>query len=370
MLDLDYSDSDASDSEQKTIAPVPAPAPTRAASPPPPTKLSGLSALLPKPKSRKHKDPTADKDAPKKIVVNLPKFDQDDEDGRPAKKARTGGTSGLSALLPAPKRSGAAKREVDALATTSDPVGHVKDTESGGSKDAAEQTKSEIKATGASNTMFVPQSVARKPIQPMSAFRKKGTVDVSGKPKAEPSKLKVSLFGSATTVASNPRSKATSSISAGEYKPIMLEVAKPIRKPQEDTEYLDEDPGFDAGSTASVHQGSYTTGSGSAQPQDLVSLAREAGLDQNAMRQLYGRHGPGKEPIKFATFSVDEEYKQNERDRELGLAQEVKPVRTVAPGRHQLQSLLNVAQSQRGALEESFARGKSNRKEAASRYGW
>jgi hypothetical protein len=116
-----------------------------------------------------------------------------------------------------------------------------------------------------------------------------------------------------------------------------------------------------------------------------------AATDRKKMRQLYGRHGPGKEPIKFATFSVDEEYNQNERDRESGLAQEVKPVRTVAPGRHQLQSLLNgecfltfiriaiviltgrfyaVAQSQRGALEESFARGKSNRKEAASRYGW
>ncbi|KAF8540247.1 hypothetical protein BDD12DRAFT_735205 [Trichophaea hybrida] len=315
MLDLDYSDSDASDSEQKTIAPVPAPAPTRAASPPPPTKLSGLSALLPKPKSRKHKDPIADKDAPKKIVVNLPKFDQDDEDGRPAKKARTGGTSGLSALLPAPKRSGATKREGDALAATSDPVGNVKNTESGGSKDAAEQTKSKIKATSASNTMFVPQSVARKPIQPMSAFRQKGTVNASGKPKAEPLKPKVSLFGSAT---SNPRSKATSSISAREYKPIMLEAAKPIRKPQEDTEYLDEDPGFDAGSTANVHQGS---GSGGAQPQDLESLAREAGLDQNAMRQLYGRHGPGKEPIKFATFSVDEEYKQNERDRDCAITE-------------------------------------------------
>ena len=59
------------------------------------------------------------------------------------------------------------------------------------------------------------------------------------------------------------------------------------------------------------------------------------------MRLLYGRHGPSSEPIKFATFSVDEEYKQNEMDRESGLAQEAKPVRTVAPGRHQLQSLLN-----------------------------
>lgn len=46
-------------------------------------------------------------------------------------------------------------------------------------------------------------------------------------------------------------------------------------------------------------------------------------------------------PVKITTFSVDEEYRQNERDMEAGLAAEVKPVRTVAPGRHQLSSLLN-----------------------------
>jgi hypothetical protein len=107
------------------------------------------------------------------------------------------------------------------------------------------------------------------------------------------------------------------------------------------------------------------------------------------MRQLYGRRGPGKEPIKITTFSVDEEYRQNELEKQLGLVQEVKPVRTVAPGRHQLSSLLNgeflraiilagymiltqvvVAQAQKGALEDSFSRGKQNRKESSSRYGW
>lgn len=90
-------------------------------------------------------------------------------------------------------------------------------------------------------------------------------------------------YGIATTVASNPKLKATSSISAGEYKPIMLEAAKPIRKPEEETEYLDEEPGFDAGSAASVQQSSYAASSSVTQPQDLESLAREAGLDQNAV---------------------------------------------------------------------------------------
>lgn len=177
MLDLDYSDSDASDSEQHTSA-----------APPPPTAASGLFALLPKPKSRKHRDATAaaDRDAPKKIVVNLPKLDKEDEDGRPAKKARTEGLSALSALLPAPKRSGAAAKTAGDAAAAGAAAG----------EGAAESALPEANATSASNTAFVPQSVARKPIQPMSAFRKKGPAGAAAKPKAEPARPRGSLFGS------------------------------------------------------------------------------------------------------------------------------------------------------------------------------
>ena len=165
----------------------------------------------------------------------------------------------------------------------------------------------------------------------------------------------------AATLASLAVPKAPSSTAAREYKPIMLEAAKPAARPTEDAGCLDEDPGF--GQAASAQQPASDSAGTSAPahgPQDLDSLAREVGLDENAvrgfrcgifssaeltgceqMRLLYGRHGPSSEPVKFATFSVDEEYKQNEMDRESGLAQEAKPVRTVAPGRHQLQSLLN-----------------------------
>ena len=186
MLDLDYSDSDVSDPEQDT-----------GAAPPPPAATSGLFALLPKPKSRKHRDATtaaADRDTPKKIVVNLPKPDKEDEDDRPAKKARTGGLSALSALLPAPKRSGAAGNAAatgTAAASAGGPV------ESGGvGEGAGERTQPEINATSATNTAFMPQSVARKTIQPMSAFRKKGPAGAAAKAKAEPARPRGSLFGS------------------------------------------------------------------------------------------------------------------------------------------------------------------------------
>lgn len=59
------------------------------------------------------------------------------------------------------------------------------------------------------------------------------------------------------------------------------------------------------------------------------------------MRQLYGRRGRSNVPINIINYSVDEEYNNNEVSRSLGLLEEVKPVRAIAPGKHQLSSLLN-----------------------------
>jgi len=365
MLDLDYSDSDASDSEQIATAPPPAQAL------PSPKKPSSLSAFLPKPKSRKHKDSRPDQDRPKKIVVALPKFDDDDDDeDRPAKRARTDGGSGLSAMLPAPKRAGAMK--VDSAPMRDIVTEKIsKDTEREDSQNhngVGEQEKeSDVrKPSTTTNPMFVPQSVTRKPIQPMSAFKKGPAL----KPKPQPTKPKVSLFGSAATMTNKPQPKVNRLKIGGEYKPIMVEAAKPLPKPEDDAEYVEEFSYLDNGA-ASLQPSTHVDPSSIAQPaDDLDALARGAGLDEQAMRQLYGRNGPGREAIKVSTFSVDDEYKQNELERSLGLVQDAKPVRNIAPGRHQLQSLLNNAQSQRTALEDSFARGKSNRKEAGSKYGW
>jgi hypothetical protein len=343
MLDLDYGSD--SDSEQTTPAAAPPP--------PAPSKPSGLAALLPKPKSRKQKDAEGvAKDAPKKIVVNLPKVDDLDDDAPPAKKARIGGGgggSGLSALLPAPKRSGAAKQHA--------PPPPPPPTEEAASEEAATTTTEEIKkpaATSETNTMFVPQSVARKPIQPMSAFKKKkGAAGAGAKPKVEAPKPTVSLFGAGATVGAAPRPQVARPVAAADYKPIMLEPAQPMRRPVD----ADDEPAFEE-SVEMMQQSSYAEVTQVQPANDLDSLAREAGLDEAAvsvhrvlcmgidaddlqMRQLYGRRGPGKEPIKITTFSVDEEYRQNELEKQLGLVQEVKPVRTVAPGRHQLSSLLN-----------------------------
>ncbi|KAI5778672.1 mitotic checkpoint regulator, MAD2B-interacting-domain-containing protein [Geopyxis carbonaria] len=369
---VDYSDSDASDTEvQNTNA---APAPVRTS---PPKNTGSLAALLPKPKGRKNKDASAVDQGPKKIIVNLPKISDEEFNQPPTKKARIGGGggSGLSAMLPAPKRSSAAKANPVAPPVPSSskaPESGIKDeTKMEGIKSTEDKEgpneKSKSKAT---NTTFVPQSVARKPIQPMSAFRKKAAATATssvGIMNKVPAKPKVSLFGSAPIITgSNRRPKAPKAVTAREYKPIMLESTKPASRPLDDTDVFGE-AGLDDSSTLE----SKNTDASEVRPaNDLDSVAREIGLDDAAMRHMYGRRGRQDQQITFANFSVDEEYRQNERDRALGLAEEVKPVRAILPGKHQLRTLLSTAQMQKGALEESFAAGKRNRKEAGTKYGW
>lgn len=91
------------------------------------------------------------------------------------------------------------------------------------------------------------------------------------------------------------------------------------------------------------------------------------------MRQLLGRGNRSRDPISIATFDVSTEYASNNlfaRDEATRAAMAVNPVRSIAPGKHQLSQLLNAAQAQKGAFEEKFAEGKRNRREAGGRYGW
>lgn len=388
---VDYSDSDASDTEASPAPP-----------PPPPKPTSGLAALLPKPKGAR-KGVTADT-GPKKIVVNLPNINDAELDQPRAKKARIGGGgSSLSAMLPAPKK----RKEAEAAASKDNgesPSGEVKKPKVLGAKSAGAREVGEVLMPSAdreaenvspempqapvvkgNSTMFVPQSVVgRKTIQPMSAFRKKGTkgnatgsIKVAGGA-VPPPKPKVSLFGSATTALA-PAAYTGMSGPTAEYKPIMLETAQPAPRPRGDAEDYD---GYE--------DDAQNTGYGALEepPRDeLDDLVNEVGLDEAAVslisvrtsdvrlilsqqRQLYGRRGRGKEPVNISTFSVDAEYRRNEVDKALGLVEEVKTVRAIQSGKHQLKSLLQSATSQKEALEDQFAQAKRNKKEAGSKYGW
>ena len=106
--------------------------------------------------------------------------------------------------------------------------------------------------------------------------------------------------------------------------------------------------------------------------QSLNDIASDLNLSAADRRQLFGRQKGGAVPqaTKIINFNTDEEYRHNEELRAAGEQAVHNPVRAIAPGKHSLKQLVNAAANQKEALEESFAKGKSNRAEASSRYGW
>ncbi|KAF2233534.1 hypothetical protein EV356DRAFT_516350 [Viridothelium virens] len=113
--------------------------------------------------------------------------------------------------------------------------------------------------------------------------------------------------------------------------------------------------------------------SSTAHAQSLASLA--SSLPPSARRQLLGRNAKSTAATadaKILNFSPDAEYSYNEEYRQTAdaAAMQHNPVRGVAPGKHSLQQLVNVAATQKEALEESFATGRRNKREGGAKYGW
>jgi hypothetical protein len=102
----------------------------------------------------------------------------------------------------------------------------------------------------------------------------------------------------------------------------------------------------------------------------LDTIANDLNLSAAERRQLFGRGGSGQAAQKIVNFNMDTEYQHNEEIRAAGEQQIHNPVRAISSGKHSLQQLVANARGQREALEESFAQGKSNRREASSKYGW
>ncbi|KAK7743412.1 hypothetical protein SLS62_010606 [Diatrype stigma] len=123
------------------------------------------------------------------------------------------------------------------------------------------------------------------------------------------------------------------------------------------------------------HHQQWPTGpSGVGQADSLDAIASDMNLSAAARRELFGRRGapdPAATAAKVINFNTDREYEHNEALRQSGEAQPAyNPVRAIAPGKHNLRQLVNQVHNQREALEESFAKGRSNKNEASARYGW
>ncbi|MCJ1364907.1 hypothetical protein MMC16_004024 [Acarospora aff. strigata] len=406
-----YSDSEGSDNE--TAAEVP----RAAAIPPTPASTSSTKPIFQK---------VVDRSNPHKIRINLPEItrgevDDHEADGgeRSSKKIKTGGGnfSGFNAFLPAPKRAlqgssvgsqdGFGKRKglgsgvnlktgpspgfsreaqvkISEEEANENPTVNNNDVESqnhgeGTSRHcdingtAAVEKPIDTKPLVGTPMMFKPLSVARKPQKKKKDNSTVGPVSPSNRSaqasKPEKAIPKVSLFSmkESSTADTQP-----STAPAGQYKPLIYDVGQGTSKtslPEPHTD-LDVEEGIASiYSTTSLDTPALSSG-----PQSLDSIASDLNLSASAKRQLFGRQRSSRNAnssaINIVNFNTDEEYAANEALRAAGEQVQHNPVRAIAPGKHSLKQLVNAASTQKDALEEHFASGKRNKKEAGSKYGW
>ncbi|RMJ23780.1 hypothetical protein PHISP_05348 [Aspergillus sp. HF37] len=413
MALVSYSDSDASDSEQENV-------------PQPPTDNKRANAPAPnppKPSGPNNIPSIVDRTNPRKIRVALPEIkpesatDGDDqEDGPARKKPRIGADggggafSGFNAMLPAPKRNNAvaaekktpgSARKVFGLKTGAEPgfsreadeemrmeqadgvdgtipkAGSLQTAAEPGAKQVGEgggEAKEEPKLKG-NAMMFKPLSVGRnqkkkKPTATAMASEAQPHVPpqpredqqpVIAEPPARQPKPKVNLFSLSTEERSTTPDTGTAATTSTGYQPLMYNAtheAPPAGPERPAPELVSEEPAA-------------PTTLPSAQGQTLGNIADDLNLSRSERRQLFGRHDASSNS-RVLHFNTDTEYEANQEMAEstdMAAAQH-NPVRAIAPGKHTLQQLVNAASTQREALEESFATGRRNKKEAGSKYGW
>ena len=361
-----YSDSESSDAEDQRKTTV------RATTKPAETQTAVGFAL--------------DKSNPRKIQVSLATSapsSQRAKDGEPApKRAKLGGggAGGFNAMLPAPKKenekklatnvttrkvfnlktgaepgfSRAADAELRQLFTEQKPATPITGTNQFTSKD---EDKSQSPSIG--NPMrFRPLSVVRN--------KKKRPAVSSQSKRAAPVDRKNSLATPSVAAVPVPKSKV-SLFSAGlDATPIV-----PDRNRYYEADEATGQQEEESEETAAMSLDSHDDPAAPTQPQSLDTIASDLNLSAADRRRLFGREGKGSSSaINIVNFNTDQEYAANEALRASGEQVQHHAVRGIAPGKHSLKQLVNAAATQKDALEESFAAGKSNKRETGSRYGW
>jgi len=94
---------------------------------------------------------------------------------------------------------------------------------------------------------------------------------------------------------------------------------------------------------------------------NLSTLASDLNLSTSERRRLFGRHAKHPDDINIAHFNMDAEYASNEQARQAGETIEHRAVKSIAPGKHSLQQLVNNARSQQEGLEDKWAEGRRKR---------
>lgn len=351
---------------------------------------------------------------PHKIRVNLPTVVQttntEGEDGSepPSKRAKVASNafSGFNSLLPAPKKAPAlnggsgAKRaglgsgvnlKTGATPGFSRDEGARMDVSGGdkGTTDAEpsnrstalhdghntafksqQEPASKITSNGepkiqGNPMMFKPLSVARKQKKTTSSA---GTQNI---PKQAPIAVRqsktspmISLFSTGEVQESQNQGPVTT----GEYQPMIY--LPPNSKPDPSPPFVHDMEASESLAIPSNLSAQTNNNNQEASTQSLDTIASDLNLSASTKRQLLGRQRNNPSNINIVNFNTDQEYAANEMLRQAGEQVQHNPVRAIAPGKHSLNQLVNAATNQKEALEEHFALGRRNRKEAGGKYGW
>lgn len=345
-----------------------------------------------------------DRSNPSKIKVSLPSIaptalDEAPgvEDDRPIKRQKTSGGglfSGLNSFLPAPKRSGDASNitpgntgrkiglgrglgsgvslktgaapgfsrsapapfEEDSIGQNASTVTNEAASTAITQLSAAHEPEPEVKLIGKA-TVFRPLSVARKNV------KKKKVISTA------PRKIEQDQTPADESTQDFPQQhqpKVREKVSLFSMAPKEDAVAEAA--PSLELELASEDQEFEAiDEQHKQHEQSYSH----QETQTLGSIASDLNLDEAERRQLFGRKGRGSDvPLNLVNFDTDREYNANEEMRAAGETVQHKALRTIQPGKHSLRQLVTAASTQKDALEESWAAGRRNKKEAGNKYGW
>ncbi|KAJ4857367.1 mitotic checkpoint regulator, MAD2B-interacting domain-containing protein [Trichoderma breve] len=341
-----------------------------------------------------------DRSNPGKIIVNLPQAaSSNDEgasngDGPPAKRARTGASGGLfsgfNSFLPPPKNAAKATLSKPSSSQARPMINLKTSAEKGFSRDE-EFSNSSSNADAAPGGLSLPPP--KRSAEPSIPDTMKPAEEVKLKkpikstavqaPAASTSKSVASTQAATSTISTAPEPVAAPAPPPKKTSLFSLHVEEPSAPASASAERGAYEPLFETEDSANpysvngpdvysqqMNSGQMATTAADTRTESLDSIANDLNLSAAARRELFGRGGQGQTAQKLINFNMDQEYQHNEELRAAGEQQTHNPVRAIASGKHSLQQLVRNVSNQREALEESFAKGRSNRKEASSRYGW
>ena len=360
MALVSYSDSEGSDTESAPVAP----------------KTSAFLA--------KSTTSVPSSNAPRKIKVDLPSVQTNTDstdtlDSPPAKRAKTSGAfGGFNSFLPAPKRATAVSglKKGVSLRTSSEvafsralPVARTTDVDSGDYDEFGNpKAKAEESQHAAQAGIVKPDENMHEEVKVVGKFTRFKPLSVSNKKKKIVKKVAQAMpvddvkNGGNASASGEAQAQQTANPVPTAALPEPKRSLFSVSLPEEDHE---EELAVEASlATEPQHHSDFKRTS---EPiptitplppsNSLEAVASDLNLTPAQRRQLFGRHGEKAAP-NIAHFTIDSEYAANEQLRQAGETVQQQAVKSIAPGKHSLQQLVNNARRNEEVIEEKWAEGR------------